>query len=76
MRATQRAVLMMGVRTYFFPFGEPYVYHTTAVIFLATTARFEFWSRLLWIFFSKYFKIRLRGVTYDMDVRPLQGLYS
>lgn len=71
MRATHRAVLMMGVRTYFFPLGEPYLYHTTALIFLVTKGRFEFWPRLFWIF-SKSFKIRLRGMTYDMDMRPLQ----
>lgn len=47
------------------------MYHTTALIFLVTTGRFEFWPRLLWIF-SKSFKIRLRGMTYDMDMRLLQ----
>jgi hypothetical protein len=51
MRVTHRTVLMIGVRTFFFPFGAPYLYHTTALIFLVTTARFEFWPHLLWIFF-------------------------
>jgi hypothetical protein len=75
MRATHRAVLILGVRTYFFPFGEHYLYHTAALNFLVTTAQFEFWPSLFWIF-SKSFKVCVRCRTYDMDMRPLQGPYS
>jgi hypothetical protein len=59
----------------FHPFGEHYLCHTAALIFLVTTDRLEFWPCLLRIF-SKSFKICLRGRTYDIDVRPLQGPYN